>query len=92
MIQVWKCDHCSTSDVSPDVIREHEKKCSFNHVNKKCWTCLHSYEEGYNGEHIPGCSIGLDIIKGEEEGNCPGWVYYLLEKERNDKIGQIIED
>lgn len=89
MIQVWKCDHCSTVDVDPIKIAQHEPKCTFNKVNKHCYTCKYSYEEGYES-HIPGCELNLDTIAGEDLGNCPGWVYEYLDKEREEKINQII--
>ena len=89
MKQVWKCDHCSQTHIDPDKISEHEPKCSFNKVNKKCYTCKFRYEAGYGGEHIPGCEINQDIYSGEDDGNCPGWVYEYLEKERDDKLNEL---
>jgi hypothetical protein len=91
MIRVWKCDHCSQVDVDYKKIQQHEPLCSFNKVNKKCYTCKYSYEEGYNGEHIPGCEIGLDTLKGEDDGKCPGWVYEYLQEERDEKINDILK-
>lgn len=90
MIQVWKCDHCSTTDINPVKISQHETKCSFNKINKKCYTCKYRFEAGYGGEHISGCEINEDIFEGEDEGNCPGWVYEYLDKEREDKLNQLI--
>jgi hypothetical protein len=90
MIQVWKCDYCSTTDVDYKKIQHHEPTCSFNKLNKKCHTCKYSYEEGYNGEHIPGCEINHDTLIGEDDGNCPDWVYEYLDEEREEKINQII--
>lgn len=89
MIQVWKCDHCSQTDIDSSKIAQHEPKCSFNKVNKKCYTCKYSYEAGYGGEHIPGCEINLDTLEGEDEGNCKGWIYEYLEEERDQKINQL---
>ena len=83
MIQVWKCDYCSTTDVDYKKIQHHEPTCSFNKLNKKCHTCKYSHEAGYS-EHIPGCEINLDTVEGREEGNCPGWVYEYLDKERKN--------
>lgn len=34
MIQVWKCDYCSTTDVDYKKIQHHEPTCSFNKLNK----------------------------------------------------------
>lgn len=89
MKQVWKCDHCSKTSDNPDVISYHEPICSFNKETRHCYTCKFSYEEGYNGEHIPGCEVGADTLKGEDVGNCTHWIYEYLEKERNDKLNQI---
>ncbi len=89
MKQVWKCDHCSQTDIDADKISKHEVVCSFNKLNKHCYTCKYSYEEGYNGEHIPGCEVDADTLKGEDEGNCPHWVYEYLEKERENKLNSL---
>ena len=88
MKQVWKCDHCSKTDIESDKILKHESVCAFNKLNKYCYTCKYSYEEGYS-EHIPGCEIGKDTFIGEDEGNCSGWFYRYLEEERDDKLNDI---
>ena len=69
-------------------IKQHEVVCSFNKINKKCYTCKFSYENGYNGEHIPGCELNLSTLEGEE-GNCSGWVYEYIDKERNGKLEKL---
>jgi len=89
MKQVWKCDHCSQTDVLSEKILKHEIECSFNKVNKKCYTCKYRFEAGYGGEHIPGCEIKEDIFRGEDEGNCLGWVYEYLDEERDEKIKEL---
>ena len=89
MKQVWKCDHCSETHIDSAKIADHEPVCVFNKLTKHCYTCKYSYEDGYNGEHIPGCDIGADIFKGEDEGNCPHWVYEYLDKEREDKLNSL---
>ncbi len=89
MKQVWKCDFCSKTDISAEKISQHEPKCSFNKVNKTCYTCKYRFEAGYGGEHIPGCEINEDIYRGEDDGNCPGWVYEYLEKERDEKLNDL---
>lgn len=91
MRQVWKCDHCSQTDVESDKILKHEVECSFNKATKHCYTCKYSYEEGYGGDHIPGCEIGKDTFVGEDEGNCSGWFYRYLEEERDEKIDNILK-
>jgi len=91
MKQVWKCDHCSKTDDDSDKILKHEPKCSFNKLNKKCYTCKYRFEAGYGGEHIPGCEINEDICRGEDDGNCPGWVYKYLEEDRDNKISDILK-
>jgi len=85
MKQVWKCDYCSKTDIDSAKIADHEGVCVFNKLTKHCYTCKYSYEEGYGGEHIPGCEIGADTLKGEDEGNCTHWVYEYLDKEREDR-------
>lgn len=90
MIQVWKCDFCSHTNINPEEVKNHEPKCSFNKVNKKCFTCKFSYEEGWD-YHMPGCEIGLNTFDGEEKGNCSGWVNEHLEEERDKKITDLLD-
>ena len=89
MIQVWKCDFCSSNDVDSEKIKQHEIVCSFNKINKKCYTCKFSYESGYNGEHIPGCELNLSTLEGRDDGNCSGWIYEYIDEERNDKLEKL---
>jgi hypothetical protein len=89
MKQVWKCDHCSQTDNDPGKILKHEIICVFNKITKHCYTCKFSYEQGYGGEHFPGCEINQDTLKGEDDGNCSGWVYRYLDEERDDKLNLI---
>ena len=91
MKQVWKCDFCSTTSVSSEVITQHEPKCSFNKANKHCYTCKYHYEQGYYGEHIPGCEIDKDVLEGEDNGNCPYWVWENLDEDRDKKIEQVLK-
>lgn len=84
MKQVWKCDHCSHTDIDSDKMAKHEPDCSFNKATKHCYTCKYHYEAGYGG-----CEVDADVYAGEGEGNCPHWVYEYLEKERDDKLNQI---
>ncbi len=88
MKQVWKCDFCSQTDLSAEQMSQHETKCTFNKVNRYCYTCKVSREDGYDW-HIRGCDINEDTFRGEEEGNCPGWVYEYLEKDRDDKLNEL---
>lgn len=88
MKQVWKCDFCSSTHVDSEKIKKHEVLCSFNKINKKCYTCKFRYEAGYNGEHIPGCELNLSTLEGEE-GNCSKWVYEYIDEERNDKLERL---
>lgn len=90
MKQVWKCDYCSHIDVNPDKVLKHEPLCSFKKENKYCHTCKFSYEEGYD-YHIAGCEIGKNTLVGEEEGNCPHWIYEYLDEERDGKISKLID-
>ena len=88
MKQVWKCDHCSQTDVESDKILKHEIECSFNKATKHCYTCKFSREDGYE-DHIAGCDIDEDTLKGEDLGNCPGWVYEYLEEDRHKKLKEL---
>jgi hypothetical protein len=90
MIRVWKCDYCYKVDVDPLKISQHEPSCSFNKINKKCYTCKFRTEEGYD-EHIPGCEINQDVLNGELDGNCPGWVYEHIQEDRDNQINKILE-
>lgn len=88
MKQVWKCDHCSQTDIDEDKIADHEVICGFNPKTKHCYTCKYSYEEGYS-EHIPGCEIGKDTLIGESYGGCDYWVYESLDKDRDEKLNSL---
>jgi len=72
MIQVFKCDHCSHLRQDAEEMRIHEVKCSFNEINKKCFTCTHSWDSGHDYS-IPECEKHLSTIDGHEKGNCVGW-------------------
>ena len=85
MKRVWKCDFCSDTDKNSEKILEHEKTCSFNPIMKKCFTCEYSGDEGYDYP-IPTCDIHLDIINGEDEGNCKGWYPSDLKEWRKIKL------
>jgi len=69
MKQVWKCDFCTETNTDKAKIAGHEPKCSFNPINKKCFTCKHSAWEW----DLRVCRKDLDTINGEDEGNCSGW-------------------
>jgi hypothetical protein len=74
MIQVFKCDHCHHFTQDAEEMRMHEVKCVYNEANKKCFTCLHSYEAGMPiSGSMRGCEKKLDIVKGEKVGDCVGW-------------------
>ncbi len=73
MKQVWKCDFCSFTDTIINTIQEHEKDCSFNPANKKCYSCDCYGDDGGYYSSIPACDKHLSIIDGEEKGNCHGW-------------------
>jgi len=60
MIQVFKCDHCHHFTQDAEEMRMHEVKCVFNEANKKCFTCLHSYEAGMPISAIQGKSSNED--------------------------------
>ena len=72
MIEVFKCDHCSHFTQDAEEMRIHEAKCSFNPIHKKCLTCIHSWDSGYDIS-MPECAKHLSTLKGREEGNCVGW-------------------
>lgn len=88
MKSVWKCDHCSQTDIDGDKILKHEIDCSFNKSNKHCYTCKFSREDGYD-YHIRGCDINEDIFRGEDDGNCPGWVYEHIDEDRDNKLNEL---
>ena len=85
MKQVWKCDHCSETSVNYDKIKNHEPECSFNPINKKCYSCKHHYYD-YGS---PCCEIKLDICDGEDDGNCKGWLTDDPKELRKLKIEKI---
>ena len=73
MKRVWKCDFCSSTNVLSEKIKEHELECSFNPEKRMCYSCIFSYDDAYYGERSPCCKINLDVVDGEEDGNCKGW-------------------
>lgn len=72
---VWKCDHCSETKASFYEMGVHETKCSFNPINRYCYTCKHHENDGFYifGESY-SCLIKLSTDNGEEDGFCKGWV------------------
>lgn len=88
MKQVWKCDFCSNTGTSIELMEVHEEKCTFNKANKICYTCKHRYESGYYGESEPACDMDMDMFEGDD-GKCKGWVYEYLENERDKKLTDI---
>ena len=60
MIRVWKCNFCCEINVDKSKISAHEKKCSWNEKFKKCHTCEHREEQGYEYS-IMGCALNMDI-------------------------------
>ncbi len=77
MDQVWKCDFCSVTNTSQEVIAMHEAECSFNPATKRCWTCRHQTTEQWPGEITHGCNAGVprdDQFEIEEdEADCAKW-------------------
>ena len=88
MKQVWKCDFCTSTNIDYSVIESHEPLCSFNHANKKCYTCEFSTDVGWDYS-IRDCEIKLSVIDGEEIGNCSGWVDRNLQQSRDNKLGDL---
>lgn len=72
MIQVLKCDFCTHFTQDVEEMRIHEVNCSFNPKNKKCFTCSHAWDSGYD-YLIPECKKHLSILVGMVQGNCSGW-------------------
>ena len=97
---VWRCDHCSQTDVDKDKIEKHEIKCSFYLANKTCWTCDNRYDY-YEGEyckvHYNGYPSKTDnshhfFQAREGEIKCNEWVNYKSRikklKKLKDKINE----
>jgi len=88
MKRVWKCDFCSSTSKDKKDIIVHEQECSFNPVNKTCYTCDNRVYAMYHGSSDE-CKIHdfghfLDV---EEEGKiCEDWI---STKERARKLKQI---
>jgi len=68
MKKVWKCDFCSQTHISPDIIKVHEESCSFSPAQKACYTCASRYSNWEWEE----CRKELSVFDGED-GNCIGW-------------------
>ena len=72
MIEVFKCDFCTHFTQDAEEMRIHEAKCSFNPINKKCFTCTNQWDSGHDYS-IPECEKNLSTLEGRENGNCIGW-------------------
>lgn len=72
MKQVYQCDFCYHTEENICQMKKHEENCSYDPKFRKCFTCEHQEEHGYEYS-IPGCALNLDTCKGREEGNCEGW-------------------
>jgi hypothetical protein len=73
MKQVWKCDFCTTSDTDRYLIEQHEKDCSFNPINKRCFSCINYevYFGDYSGEE---CTAGQNYSMIQYENlKCDKW-------------------
>ena len=46
MKQGFQCEFCDEFSENSEAILTHEKECSFNPENKRCWTCKHRYQTG----------------------------------------------
>ncbi len=73
MKQVFKCDYCSQTDEKAESLLKHEAICGWNPLFKKCFTCVHECDDGYELFSVPACKINLDTIEGRDGVNCPGW-------------------
>ncbi len=81
---VWKCDFCFHSNEDKNKTHEHEVKCSFNPVNKECWTCKHVFQDGapISGYHNE-CKQGHSCFDNDEGNNCEYWEGRNLTKPTN---------
>ena len=87
MKHVWKCDFCTKTDLKSDVVKEHEEKCSFNPINKACWSCeFHSAKYEYYS-----CDMELDYFDYEQDGNCPCWYPDDMNELRKIKLQKLKE-
>lgn len=48
MLEVFKCDFCTSFTQDAEEMRMHELKCAFNPINKKCFACKHQWDSGYD--------------------------------------------
>lgn len=74
MKRVWKCDFCSDTTNIKEQMASHETGCSFNPINKRCYSCKHhDYVDSITTE----CEIGVDITTmldiQEDELSCEKW-------------------
>jgi len=73
MIQVYKCDFCHHFNQDAEKVITHEIKCSFNPINKNCYTCKFYYDAGGMYGSMPMCEKKLSTYEGIKAGNCMGW-------------------
>jgi NAD-dependent SIR2 family protein deacetylase len=64
----YKCEHCHKKVyASKYAIRDHEKLCLYNPVNKSCSTCNNRF-----GNYCDKLSRDI-FLRGEKIFNCPLW-------------------
>ncbi len=59
---IYKCDFCSENG-SIIYIKQHEQECSFNPINKNCYSCIHlkNFKNDYDY-----CDLDLDCEEVKE--------------------------
>jgi hypothetical protein len=91
MKQVWKCDHCSHTNVDKDEVKLHENECCFNEVNKRCETCDNHVWEGYGSDGWYVCDIDETFdVDDNVDGGCLYWVNEEWSKRREKKLERIV--
>ena len=89
MKRVWKCDHCSHTGTNKASVQEHEDGCTFNPINKTCYTCDNrvsgAYYDSSDECKVNDFSYFFDM-NDHDEKICDDWTN---KKERAIKLKQL---
>ncbi len=69
MKQVYVCDFCPTFGESVSIMEEHENSCSFNPVNKGCYSCKN--RKNFYGSI--SCEVKHPNFERSGNVNCDKW-------------------
>ena len=96
---VWKCEHCSHTEVDEQKMKEHELSCVFSLANKHCYTCDNKYnyydselcKVHYNGWPSKTDNAHLYYEAMEGKVKCKEWTNSESRTKKLLKLKDVIE-